>query len=478
VSFEVRRGTVHALCGENGAGKSTLMKIIDGIYQPDEGAIQVNGREVKIRNPIEAQQLRIAMIGQELHHVPEISVAENFFIGRLPVKAGRVDWKRIKRSAKEILDAEGLDYRPSQKLSSLTVSGVQLLEILKAVHHKAEIIIMDEPTSAIAQRDIDRLFAQIRTLKAKGVSIIYISHKIDEVFEIADDITVLRDGNVVGTGRAENISPGEVISKMVGRKFDQQYPKEALPVGDVVLRATDLSRENLFEDINLEVRAGEIVGVAGLIGAGRSEVVQAIFGLDKLDSGTVEVNGSQVDASTPAKAIAAGLAMLSEDRRLAGIIPQLSIKKNATLASLKKVIYKGRSWPKAEEKLVKEYFTRMNVKAPSLETPIGSLSGGNQQKVLLSRWLITDPAVMLLDEPTRGIDVGAKYEIYRLMTEFAAQGRGVLMISSELPELIGMCDRIYVMSSGRLTAELRPEQYSQEAILRYAMSEIVEGSAT
>jgi inositol transport system ATP-binding protein len=477
VTFSVRRGTVHALCGENGAGKSTLMKIIDGIYQPDEGRIFVNGQETRIKSPIEARNLGIAMISQELHHVPDITVAENFFLGRLPTKGGRVDWGRINREARQILDSERLEYKPSQKLSSLTVSGIQMLEIVRAVHHNADIIIMDEPTSAITQRDVERLFERINALKAEGVSIIYISHKMAEVFQIADDITVLRDGHVVSTDRADQIEPDDVISRMVGRKLDQQYPKETLPIGDVIFRAQGLGREDLFEDINLQIRAGEIVGMAGLIGAGRSEVVQAIFGLDKLDSGSVEVRGRRVNTSSPAKAIAAGLAMLSEDRRLMGIVPQLSVKWNATLASLKKVIFKGRARPGVEQKLVREYFSRMSVKTPSLETPIASLSGGNQQKVLLARWMLTDPAVMLLDEPTRGIDVGAKYEIYRLMSEFAAQGRAVLMISSELPELIGMCDRIYVMSSGRLTAELTPDRFSQEAILRYAMSEIAEGLA-
>jgi inositol transport system ATP-binding protein len=472
VSFDVRPGTVHALCGENGAGKSTLMKIINGIYQPDTGTMRLNGDEVRIKNPIEARANGIAMIAQELNYVPEMSIAESFFLGRLPMKLGRVDWRHIRSEARRVLREEGLDFPISRRLSTLTVSEIQTLEIVRAVYHSADVLIMDEPTSAIAHREVESLFAKIRALRAEGKSIIYISHKMDEVFELADDISVLRDGTVVSSQRAAEITPAEVISQMVGRDLDhQQYPKERVEIGDTVLRATGLSSEHMFEDISFSVRAGEIVGLAGLIGAGRSEVVRAVFGLDPLEAGTVEVEGKPVKLSNPRKAIAHGVAMLSEDRRLVGIIPKLSIKKNATLASLERVIHGGFAHSRQEEKLVDEYFKKLNVKAPSTETRIESLSGGNQQKVLLARWLIAGPKVMLLDEPTRGIDVGAKFEIYKIMTELARQGRGILMISSELPELIGMCDRIYVMSAGRLTAELTPDQFSQETILKYAMNE-------
>ncbi|WBU36996.1 sugar ABC transporter ATP-binding protein [Homoserinibacter sp. YIM 151385] len=476
VSFDVRPGTVHAVCGENGAGKSTLMKIINGIYQPDAGELRVDGEPIKVRNPIEARAHGIAMISQELNYVPDMTIAESFFMGRLPHKAGKVDWRFIKKEAARILREEGLDYSVSRRLGSLTVSEVQMLEILRSVYHSADILIMDEPTSAIAHREVESLFAKIRVLREQGKSIIYISHKMDEVFELADDVTVLRDGSVVSSQAASEITPSQVIAEMVGRDLDHQsYPKERVEIGETVLEAKGLARELTFEDISLRVRKGEIVGLAGLIGAGRSEVVRSIFGLDKLDAGTVEVEGREVRISSPKKALAEGIAMLSEDRRLVGIIPELSIKKNATLASLKKVIRGGFTRRRTEQRLVDEYFTRMNVKAPSTETLIQSLSGGNQQKVLLARWLIAEPKVLLLDEPTRGIDVGAKFEIYKIMTQLASQGRGILMISSELPELIGMCDRIYVMSAGRITAELSPEQYSQETILTHAMNEIEVG---
>ena len=473
VSFDVRPGTVHALCGENGAGKSTLMKIINGIYHPDTGAIRVRGEEVRIKNPIEARAHGIAMIAQELNYVPEMSIAESFFLGRLPMKYGKVDWPLIRREAKKVLAEEGLTFPVNRRLSTLTVSEIQTLEIVRAVYHSADVLIMDEPTSAIAHKEVESLFAKIRGLVAQGKSIIYISHKMDEVFELADDISVLRDGTVVSSQPASEITPAQVIAQMVGRDLDHQsYPKERVEIGGTVFKATGLSSEHLFEGIDLDIKAGEIVGLAGLIGAGRSEVVRGVFGLDPLNAGQVEVDGRPMPLGDPKKAIASGVAMLSEDRRLAGIIPQLSIKKNATLASLRKVIYGGFAHAREEQALVKEYFAKMNVKAPSTETRISSLSGGNQQKVLLARWLIANPKVLLLDEPTRGIDVGAKYEIYRIMTDLARQGRGILMISSELPELIGMCDRIYVMSAGRLTAELRPEQFSQETILKYAMNEI------
>ena len=473
VSFSVRPGTVHAVCGENGAGKSTLMKIINGLYQPDTGEIVLDGKPVQVRNPIDARGLGIAMIAQELLYVPDMTIAENLFFGRLPRRFGAIDWRTVRRDARALLAREGLDYSVDRKLGTLTVSEIQMLEIERAVYHGADVLIMDEPTSAIAHREVERLFEKIRVLREAGTSIIYISHKMDEVFSIADDITVLRDGAVVSSQPTSEITSADVIAQMVGRDLDHQaYPKQQMEVGDTVLQVTDLASKDLFEGVNLEVRAGEIVGLAGLIGAGRSEVVRAIFGMDPPDSGQVAVDGRPVRIREPRAAVAAGIAMLSEDRRLEGIIPQLSIKKNATLASLKQVIRRGIAHPRREEQLVREYFERMRVKAPSTETKIQSLSGGNQQKVLLARWLIADPKVLLLDEPTRGIDIGAKFEIYSIMTQLAEQGRGILMISSELPELIGMCDRIYVMSGGRITAHLSREEFSQEAILTHAMDEI------
>lgn len=472
VSFEVRRGSVHALCGENGAGKSTLMKIIDGIYQPDDGEIRVAGQAVKIRNPIHARSFGIAMISQELDYVPDMTIAESFFMGRLPANLGRINWSFIYKEAAKILQAEGLDYRLSRRLGTLTVSEIQMLQILRAVYHSADVLIMDEPTSAIAHREVESLLAKIRKLRADGKAIIYISHKMDEVFTIADEITVLRDGKAVSTKPASESSTSQVISDMVGRQLDHRaYPERQVEIGEPALRVKGLARVDTFEDISFEVRAGEIVGLAGLIGAGRSEVVRAVFGLDRFNAGDIEISGKRVRIKSPRAAIRHGLALLSEDRRLQGIIPQLSIKENATVASLKKVVRGGFARRRFEKQLVSEQFARLRVKAPSTETMISNLSGGNQQKVLLARWLIAKPKVFLLDEPTRGVDVGAKFEIYKIMSDVAAEGVGVVMISSELPELIGMCDRIYVMAGGRITAVLQPEQYSQETILTHAMNE-------
>ena len=472
VNFTVRKGTVHALCGENGAGKSTLMKIINGLYKADSGQIYLDEKPVEIKNPIQAREHGIAMIAQELNYVPEMSIEENVFLGRLPVtKFGSVDWKRVRKETIEFLRQEGLPYDPQQKLKTLTVSDIQMLEIIKAISNNADLIIMDEPTSAITNREVEILFSKIEELKKKGVSIIYISHKMDEVFRIADDITILRDGKTVETHPASEMDLDQVIALMVGRKMDNVYPKEEVPIGDPILEIEGLGSKGVFKDINFYAKKGEIVGFAGLMGAGRTETMRAIFGLDPYDEGTIKVHGEPVQIKKVSDAINKKVVMLSEDRRRFGCIPIRSVKENASISSLDKVIYGGRWHPKEEEELVSKYFKKMNVKTPSLETAIQALSGGNQQKVLLAKWMLRDPDVLILDEPTRGIDVGAKFEIYRLMTDLVEEGKTVIMVSSELPELIGMCDRIYVMNKGRITGCLEREEFTQEAIMKFAMKE-------
>ena len=472
VNFTVRKGTVHALCGENGAGKSTLMKIINGLYKADSGQIYLDEKPVEIKNPIQAREHGIAMIAQELNYVPEMSIEENVFLGRLPVtKFGSVDWKRVRKETIEFLRQEGLPYDPQQKLKTLTVSDIQMLEIIKAISNNADLIIMDEPTSAITNREVEILFSKIEELKKKGVSIIYISHKMDEVFRIADDITILRDGKTVETHPASEMDLDQVIALMVGRKMDNVYPKEEVPIGDPILEIEGLGSKGVFKDINFYAKKGEIVGFAGLMGAGRTETMRAIFGLDPYDEGTIKVHGEPVQIKKVSDAINKKVVMLSEDRRRFGCIPIRSVKENASISSLDKVIYGGRWHPKEEEELVSKYFKKMNVKTPSLETAIKALSGGNQQKVLLAKWMLRDPDVLILDEPTRGIDVGAKFEIYRLMTDLVEEGKTVIMVSSELPELIGMCDRIYVMNKGRITGCLEREEFTQEAIMKFAMKE-------
>lgn len=469
IDFTVRKGTVHALCGENGAGKSTLMKIINGIYKPDAGEIYIDEKPVKIKDPIKARALGIAMIAQELNYVPEMSVEENIFLGRLPVdKLGRVKWREVRKKTETLLREEHLPYKATDKLKTLTTSDIQMLEIMKAISNEASIIVMDEPTSSITQKEVELLFKKIEILKEKGCAIIYISHKMDEVFRIADDITVFRDGTVVKSMRAEDTNIDEVISLMVGRRMDNVYPKEEISIGEPLLEVNGLKSGQLFEDVTFHVNQGEIVGFAGLVGAGRTEVMRTLFGLEHIDAGTVKVHGKEIQIKKVSDSTKAGMVMLSEDRRRYGIIPMRSVRENASLASLEKFFYGGHAHKKEERETVAKYFEKMSVKTPSQDTAIQSLSGGNQQKVLLAKWMMRDPEVMILDEPTRGIDVGAKFEIYKLMTEVAQAGKAVVMVSSELPELIGMCDRIYVMNQGHITGELQREAFSQEAIMVYA----------
>lgn len=481
IDFAVRKGTVHALCGENGAGKSTLMKIINGIYKADAGQIYIDEEPVEIKNPIQAREHGISMIAQELNYVPDLTVEENLFLGRLPVNGfGKVDWKLVRTEAEKFLEEQNLSYSPTQTLRTLTVSDIQMLEIIKAITNNAQIIIMDEPTSSISQKEVELLFGKIEELREKGVSIIYISHKMDELFAIADDITVIRDGSVVNTHRVEDLLPENaeqsdieeatniIIGEMVGRKLENVYPKTEVPIGEVALEVKNFCCKNIFEDINFYVRKGEIVGFAGLVGAGRTETMRAVYGLDHHDSGTVMLNGKEFRLKDPRTSIDNGLIMLSEDRREYGLIPVRSVMENASIASLKNYIYGGYTHRAKERENVTKYFKKMQVKTPTLETPISSLSGGNAQKVLLSRWMLCEPDVMILDEPTRGIDVGAKFEIYKLMTEIVKEDKAIIMVSSELAELIGMCDRIYIMCQGRITGCLSRDEFSQERIMMCA----------
>ena len=469
IDFSVRKGTVHALCGENGAGKSTLMKIIMGLYKADKGQLYIDEKPVEIKSPIQAREYGISMIAQELNYVPELSVEENLFLGRLPVnRLGKVNWKQVRRQTIQFLKDEGHPYSPAQKLKTLTVSDIQMLEIIKAVTNNAQIIIMDEPTSSITEKEVAQLFKKIGELKAKGVSIIYISHKMDEVFKIADDITVLRDGSVVSTDRAEDLDLDTVIARMVGRKISNIYPREDVAIGEKAIEVEHFCQKGIFEDISFYARRGEIVGFAGLVGAGRTETMRAVFGLDPHESGVVKINGKEVSIKSTSDSIANGLIMLSESRRDDGIVPVRSVRENASLANLGRYIYGGYTHKRKERQEVGEMFGKMNVKTPSMDTEISKLSGGNQQKVLLARWMLCDPEIMILDEPTRGIDVGAKFEIYKLITGMVKENKAVIMVSSELPELLGMCSRIYIMCQGRISGCITREEFSQETIMMYA----------
>ncbi len=470
INFAVRPATVHVLCGENGAGKSTLMKIINGVYHQDKGEIKIDGEIVDIRNPIQAREHGISMIFQELNFVPEMSVEESLILGKWPKnKINRIDWKAIRENATKLLESEGLSYDPQQQVKELSVSDCQMLEILKAVSNNSSIIIMDEPTSAISNKEVESLFEKIAELKAKGVAIIYISHKMDEIFRIADDITILRDGMVVDSKPVEELTIEKVINLMVGREFDSSnYPKEQIDIGNIKLDVKNFTKKGVFKDINFHVKAGEIVGFAGLMGAGRTEVMRALFALDSYDEGEIFLSDAKVELKNVESSIKNKLVMLSEDRRRFGIIPVRDVKENTTLSSLKKIFYNGFLHSKEEISSVNDMCSKMNVKTPTISTAIEALSGGNQQKVVLAKWMLSDPQVLILDEPTRGIDVGAKFEIYKLMSDLAKEGRAQIMVSSELPELIGMCDRIYVMAEGKIQGELERKDFSQENIMRYA----------
>jgi inositol transport system ATP-binding protein len=480
VSFSARRGEVHAICGENGAGKSTLMKIINGIYKADSGEIRIEGKPVQIQNPVDARRHGIAMIFQECTFIPEMTVAESLFLGDLPVTQFRqVDWKYIHQHTRELLRDEGLLDNPRlvdgihTKLKYLSIADIQMLEIVKSIHKDSSILIMDEPTSSIAQKEADDLFKKVLELKNRGKSIIYISHKMDEIFQIADRITVFRDGKVVGNGAVRDLTIDKVISMMVGRELTKDYPKITISPGRRLMEAHKLTRIGVFSDISFTLDAGEIVGFAGLVGAGRTEVARALCGLDPLDSGNIDIGGKKLVPGNVSDSVESGIAMCSEDRRRYGLVLVRSVRENMGLPNLERYIYGGYLHKSKELEEVQEQCRNLMIKTPSIETPAANLSGGNQQKVVLAKWLIKDPSVLILDEPTRGIDVGAKYEIYKLMSRIVADGKkGIIMISSEMPELLGMCDRIYVMSKGRIAAELPRDRFSQELIMQYATGSI------
>lgn len=469
INLDVMPGEVHVICGENGAGKSTLMKIINGIYQADSGELFFDGNRVSIQNPIQASELGISMIFQELNFIPEMTVQEFLCLGKWPKKNGvLIDWNKIKRHAMTVMKREGLAYDPQQQLKSLSVSDLQMLEIINAVSKNASLLIMDEPTSAITQKEVKKLFDKIFDLKKRGTSILYISHKMDEIFKIADRITVFRDGQVIDTRIKSEYSLEKVIHQMVGRKLENNYPpKPVCSTNTVLLNVSQLTGSK-FKNIDFCVKEGEIVGFAGLMGAGRTELMRAIFGLDPYTSGQIELKGKPFTPKNTKMSIKNGLVMLSEDRRRYGVIPIRSVKENISLASLKRIIYNGHLHRELEDEYVSDYAQKMRVKTPDLATPIANLSGGNQQKAILAKWLLTEPDVFILDEPTRGIDVGAKYEIYQLMLSLAEMQKGVIMVSSELPELIGVCDRIYVMSKGNITGMIDKEAFTQEEIMKYA----------
>jgi inositol transport system ATP-binding protein len=474
VQLTLQVGEVHALMGENGAGKSTFMKILIGLIPADSGQIFFEGNELKGSGINDIQRKGISMIHQEILVIPELTVAQNIFLGREKQATGsNVGWlndKRLRQSATELLEQMGVAISADLKMKYLSVAQMQMVEIAKAISNDAKVIIMDEPTSAISDKEVAVLFDIIRDLKAKGVAIIYISHKMDEIFKISDTITVLRDGKYIGTKSASELNNNSLISMMVGREINTMFPESGIEKGREVLSVKNLGRKGSFEEINFHVRAGEVLGIAGLMGAGRTEIARAIYGLDQLDSGTVYLEGKEVNIKSPHEAIRSGIGYVSEDRKGLGFIPQMSVKDNLSLGSLSKHRKGIFINPDSEQLVAEEMTDSLRIKSSGFLQKVTTLSGGNQQKVVIGKVLLSSPKVIILDEPTRGVDVGAKFEIYKLIHQLAAEGIAIIMISSELPEILGMSDRIMVLSKGKQTAMLSKTEATQELIMKYAVA--------
>ena len=475
VNLKIRPGTVHALMGENGAGKSTLMKCLFGIYHMDEGEVFVDGQKVEIQNPDEALHKGLAMVHQELQPVPERTIAENMYLGRFPVKSFGpikvIDHKTMNEEAKKWLENVKMPFDPRKKLGHLSISQMQSIEIAKAVSQEAKLIILDEPTSSLTDNEVEALFRIVRDLRDRGVSFVFISHKMAELRQISDDITIMRDGCYVGTWEMKNISDDEIVKQMVGRELTNIYPPLDNNPGDVLLEVNNFTsiHDSSFKNCSFKLRKGEILGFGGLVGAQRTELMEAIFGIRHITSGEVKLNGKTLDIKRPQDAINNGIGMITEDRRGSGILGCLSIADNVSIASLNQYLEAGIKLNKKKiEELVQDNVSKLSIKTPSSKTLIQSLSGGNQQKVIISRWLANNPDVLIMDEPTRGIDVGAKYEIYQIMINLAKQGKGIIMISSEMPELLGVSNRVMVMCNGKITGEVSGDEMTQENVMHYA----------
>lgn len=464
VTINIERGTIHGLVGENGAGKSTLIKVLAGIYQPNKGEIILDGKPCRFNSPIEARRAGISVVHQEIKLAEPLSVAENMFLGNVQLKNGLVDWKGMRRRAREIVEDLGMDIDINAQVSSLTVAKKQIVEIMHAINNNSRILIMDEPSAVLTDRELEVMFRIVKQLRDKGITIIYISHRLDEIFGLCSNVSVLRDGCHIDTIPVASIDRQGLINMMVGREMGQEYPKEVGNVGGTILEVKNLSR-GILQDISFEVKSGEVFGISGLVGAGRTELARAILGIDKPESGEVYVRGKKVHYRTFADAIRDGLGLIPEDRKLQGLVQIMSVKRNTTLVNMKRVLRAGVISSSLEEKLSKEYADKLHVVTPSMETEVQYLSGGNQQKVVIAKWLFQNSEILFLDEPTRGIDVGAKAEIYRLINRMAKEGKTIIMISSEMPELLGMCDRIMVMHEGHKMGELNAAEATQAKIM-------------
>ncbi len=474
VSMKVISGEVHALVGENGAGKSTLIKILAGVFRPDgnKSVIKIAGEEVELNNPIIAQECGVSVIYQEFNLLPYLSVTENIFLGRLPTKkSGIIDWKKANSNASEILLSLNLDIDPRTFLKDLSVAQKQIVEIGKALSLNARIIIMDEPSAVLAGEELNYLFEVIRSLKERGITVVYISHRLDEIFEIADRATVLKDGKLVGTLKIQDAEKSELIEMMIGRTLDETFPKSSNGTGKKILEVKNISTKNLINNVSFILHKGEVLGIAGLVGSGKTELARALFGVDSLTNGQIIIDEKTVKNIDPKKAVELGIGLVPEDRKSQGLVLKLSIKKNITLPVLKFFTKIGLIKKNLEIKYVKDHMQALEIKAPGINTVVQQLSGGNQQKVVVAKWLGTNPNVFILDEPTRGIDVGTKKEMYNIIRDLAEDGAGVIMMSSELLEILGMSDRILVMHQGEIAGELKSDEASEERILRLAIGE-------
>jgi len=470
IDFSLERGEVHALLGENGAGKSTLIKVLGGIHQTDCGSIRIDGREVRVRNVAEARENGIGIIHQEIVLVPYLTVAQNLFLGREIIKHGVVDMAETNRRAEEMISSLGVHIQTDTMVEDLTIAQQQMVEIVKAVSFDGRIIVMDEPTSSLSNEEVEQLFEIIARLKEKKVSIIYISHRMEELFRISDRVTIIRDGTYVGTRETSKTTANELVAMMVGRDLESFYARDFndLSGADTALEVKNLTSEGTFENISFHVRKGEILGFAGLVGAGRSEIMECIFGARPYQSGEIILNGKTVSFKNPMQAIQAGIALVPEDRKKQGLVLGNSVAFNLTLASLRFYMNGIAISEKKRKAVIDSYFEKLRIKAASSKIEAGSLSGGNQQKVVLGKWLATKPDVLILDEPTRGVDVNAKFELYSVINELAKNGIAIIMVSSELPEIINMCDNVCVIREGKLTGVLAKDDLSQEEIMKYA----------
>jgi ribose transport system ATP-binding protein len=469
VNLAVREGQVHALLGENGAGKSTLIKILSGAYTRDEGEILFDGKVADIKVPADAEHLGISTIYQEFNLAPNMTIAENIFLGHLPTKAGKIDWGYVKSRSRELLDSLDVSLPVDTMTGTLSVAQQQMVEIAKALNRNTRILIMDEPSAVLSERDIDNLFAVVRRLQASGIGIVYISHRLKEIFELADEVTVLKDGRYVDTRKVADVTMEDLVKLMIGRDLSDVYPKRKAAPGEVVLQVSHLAQAHLAKDVSFEVRAGEIVGFAGITGSGRTETVRVIFGADKATAGEMTLFGKPYQPRSPREAIDAGVALVTEDRKRQGLLLKLQVFFNTTISGLNRLTKGGILQLKDEQALVQKWIQNLRIKTPTAQFMVVNMSGGNQQKVILARWLSLGIKLFIMDEPTRGIDVGSKAEIYQIMSDLADAGVAVVMISSELPEVLGMSDRVMVMREGRIVKELSREQASEEVVMHYAV---------